>query len=83
MLLLNTYLYIELPDLPKTYDNSKEIPKFKWIKNIGLNIFNYVSIKSFANFKANLFFTDCLEIPFNSIYQHNNRLSLRETVHSN
>ena len=35
------------------------------------------------NFKANLFFTDCLEIPFNSIYQHNNRLFLRETAHSN
>lgn len=44
-LLLNTYLYIELPDLPKTYDNSKEIPKFKWIKNIGYGLIDYVELE--------------------------------------
>ena len=47
-LLKNLYFTFELPDIYSgnhTNNNVSQNYEFKWIKNIGINIFNYISIK--------------------------------------
>jgi len=47
-LLSNIYLYIELPNIPKQYDDNNElseIKNFAWCKNIGCALINYIELE--------------------------------------